>query len=220
MSSGWLSTAGDRLESRNPLRIPLHITKDSKGSRAQLGGICQATGHKKAVRKKKLSRHSITFQNSPKINYEAGIQKNAPSGCKRGCSWAKSECDGLKCKQTAEKVLPSIRNHCNHRSADKATIVKLRNQWEDAKVEAGEDPRMHPWTKRGIYQNLGPFTDGSSCIDGSGAGLILTNPEGVEFTYAMRFTFEATNNEAEYEALIAGLRIAETEMGIKNLQDM
>ncbi|GJS47076.1 reverse transcriptase domain-containing protein [Tanacetum coccineum] len=35
------------------------------------------------------------------------------------------------------------------------------------------------------------------------AGLILTNPEGVEFTYAMRFRFEATNNEAEYEALIA-----------------
>ncbi|GKE00714.1 reverse transcriptase domain-containing protein [Tanacetum coccineum] len=61
------------------------------------------------------------------------------------------------------------------------------------------------------------FTDGSSCIDGSRAGLILTNPEGVEFTYAMRFRFEATNNEAEYEALIAGLRIAE-QMGVKNLQ--
>ncbi|GKD04704.1 reverse transcriptase domain-containing protein, partial [Tanacetum coccineum] len=28
------------------------------------------------------------------------------------------------------------------------------------------------------------FTDGSSCTDGSGAGLILTNPEGMEFTYA------------------------------------
>ncbi|GJZ69088.1 reverse transcriptase domain-containing protein [Tanacetum coccineum] len=65
-----------------------------------------------------------------------------------------------------------------------------------------------PWTL---------FTDGSSCIDGSGAGLILTNPEGFEFTYAMRFTFEATNNEAEYETLIAGLRIAE-QMGVKNLQ--
>ncbi|GJR05536.1 reverse transcriptase domain-containing protein [Tanacetum coccineum] len=44
--------------------------------------------------------------------------------------------------------------------------------------------------------------------DESGAGLILTNPEGVEFTYALRFRFEATNNEAECEALIAGLRIA------------
>ncbi|GKB00097.1 reverse transcriptase domain-containing protein [Tanacetum coccineum] len=65
-----------------------------------------------------------------------------------------------------------------------------------------------PWTL---------FTDGSSCIDGSGAGLILTNPKGVKFTYAMRFRFEATNNEAKYEALIAGLRIAE-QMGVKNLQ--
>ncbi|GJU57051.1 reverse transcriptase domain-containing protein [Tanacetum coccineum] len=61
------------------------------------------------------------------------------------------------------------------------------------------------------------FTDGSSCTDGSGAGLILTNPEGMEFTNALRFRFDATNNEAEYEALIAGLRISE-QMGVKNLQ--
>nr|GEW68688.1 reverse transcriptase domain-containing protein [Tanacetum cinerariifolium] len=56
-----------------------------------------------------------------------------------------------------------------------------------------------PWTL---------FTDGSSCVDGSGAGLILTNPERVEFTYALRFQFTASNNEAEYEALVAVLRIA------------
>ncbi|GJX70212.1 reverse transcriptase domain-containing protein [Tanacetum coccineum] len=61
------------------------------------------------------------------------------------------------------------------------------------------------------------FTDGSSCTDGSGAGLILTNPEGMEFTYALRFKFDATNNEAEYETLIAGLKIAE-QVGVKNLQ--
>ncbi|GJZ42807.1 reverse transcriptase domain-containing protein [Tanacetum coccineum] len=65
-----------------------------------------------------------------------------------------------------------------------------------------------PWTL---------FTDGSSCIDGSRAGLILTNSKGVEFTYGMRFRFEATNNEAEYEALIVGLQIAE-KIGVKNLQ--
>ncbi|GKA72597.1 reverse transcriptase domain-containing protein [Tanacetum coccineum] len=61
------------------------------------------------------------------------------------------------------------------------------------------------------------FIDGSSCTDGSGAGLILINPEGIEFTYALRFRFISTNNEAEYEALIARLRIAE-QMGVKNLQ--
>ncbi|GJY07390.1 reverse transcriptase domain-containing protein [Tanacetum coccineum] len=49
------------------------------------------------------------------------------------------------------------------------------------------------------------FTDRSSCIEGSGAGFILTSPEGEEFTYALRFKFDASNNEAEYEALVAGL---------------
>nr|GEY26984.1 reverse transcriptase domain-containing protein [Tanacetum cinerariifolium] len=61
------------------------------------------------------------------------------------------------------------------------------------------------------------FTDRSSCIDGFGAGLILTNLEGMEFTYALRFRFDAINNEAEYEALIDGPRIVE-QMGVKNLQ--
>ncbi|GKB07857.1 reverse transcriptase domain-containing protein [Tanacetum coccineum] len=60
------------------------------------------------------------------------------------------------------------------------------------------------------------FTDRSSCVDRSGAGLILTSPEGTEFTYTLRFQFTASNNEAEYEALIAGLRIA-TQMGVHNV---
>ncbi|GJW19727.1 reverse transcriptase domain-containing protein [Tanacetum coccineum] len=71
-----------------------------------------------------------------------------------------------------------------------------------------EEPLPAQWTL---------FTDGSSCVDGCGAGVILTDPEGVEFTYALRFQFEATNNEAKYEALIAGLRIAE-KIGVQSLQ--
>ncbi|GJS01640.1 reverse transcriptase domain-containing protein [Tanacetum coccineum] len=60
------------------------------------------------------------------------------------------------------------------------------------------------------------FTDGSSCVDGSGAGLVLTILEGTKFTYALRFQFTASNNEAEYEALIDGLRIA-ARMGVRNV---
>ncbi|GKD63731.1 reverse transcriptase domain-containing protein [Tanacetum coccineum] len=41
-------------------------------------------------------------------------------------------------------------------------------------------------------------------------------PEGTEFTYALRFWFTASNNEVEYEALIAGLRIV-AEMGVCNV---
>nr|GEX67171.1 reverse transcriptase domain-containing protein [Tanacetum cinerariifolium] len=58
------------------------------------------------------------------------------------------------------------------------------------------------------------FTDESSCIDASGAGLIITNPKGVKFTCALRLRFNTTNNEVEYESLVAGLRIAE-QMGVK-----
>nr|GEU58356.1 reverse transcriptase domain-containing protein [Tanacetum cinerariifolium] len=61
------------------------------------------------------------------------------------------------------------------------------------------------------------FTDESSCTYSFRAGLILTNPEGMEFTYALRFRFDTTNNEAEYEALIVRLRIAE-QIGVKKLQ--
>ncbi|GJW90180.1 reverse transcriptase domain-containing protein, partial [Tanacetum coccineum] len=85
---------------------------------------------------------------------------------------------------------------------------------EQPEEESPDEPMMEP---KEIPEPWTLFTDGSSCIDGSGAVLILTNLEGVEFTYAMRFRFEATNNEAEYEALIAGVRIAE-QMGVKNLQ--
>ncbi|GJR42317.1 reverse transcriptase domain-containing protein [Tanacetum coccineum] len=44
------------------------------------------------------------------------------------------------------------------------------------------------------------FTDRSSCVDGSGAGLILTSPKGTEFTYALRFQFTASNHERTYVA--------------------
>ncbi|GJX05251.1 reverse transcriptase domain-containing protein [Tanacetum coccineum] len=67
-----------------------------------------------------------------------------------------------------------------------------------ADMSEKETPQ-EPWTL---------FMNGSSCIDGSDASLILTSPEGSEFTYALRFQFTASNNEAEYEALLDGLRIA------------
>nr|GEV71871.1 reverse transcriptase domain-containing protein [Tanacetum cinerariifolium] len=78
---------------------------------------------------------------------------------------------------------------------------------ENPQAAPAAETQQEPWIL---------FTDGSSCVDGSGAGLILTNPEGIEFTYALRFQFAASNNEAEYEALIAGLRIA-ARMGVKNV---
>ncbi|XP_058189286.1 uncharacterized protein LOC131306874 [Rhododendron vialii] len=50
--------------------------------------------------------------------------------------------------------------------------------------------------------------DGSTTKDASGAGLILTSPKGQRLSYALRFEFKTTNNEAEYEALVVGLELA------------
>ncbi|CAL8994056.1 unnamed protein product [Prunus brigantina] len=52
------------------------------------------------------------------------------------------------------------------------------------------------------------YVDGSSNRQGSGAGLVLRTPDGTTIEYAIRFQFRASNNEPEYEALLAGLRLA------------
>ena len=50
--------------------------------------------------------------------------------------------------------------------------------------------------------------DGAANAQGSGARMILTSPEGIDIEYALKFRFRASNNEAEYEAVIAGLNLA------------
>ncbi|XP_021995483.1 uncharacterized protein LOC110892636 [Helianthus annuus] len=54
------------------------------------------------------------------------------------------------------------------------------------------------------------YTDGSSSGKGAGAGLMLISPDEIKLMYAMRFDFECSNNEADYEALLAGLRMAQS----------
>nr|GEZ74807.1 reverse transcriptase domain-containing protein [Tanacetum cinerariifolium] len=49
------------------------------------------------------------------------------------------------------------------------------------------------------------FTDEASSLKEARAGLVLIDPTGTEYTYAIRLNFVSTNNEVEYEALLAGL---------------
>jgi len=58
--------------------------------------------------------------------------------------------------------------------------------------------------------------DGSSNQLGSGAGVILEGPNGVLIEQSLRFAFKASTNQAEYEALIAGILLAK-KMGAKVL---
>ena len=49
-----------------------------------------------------------------------------------------------------------------------------------------------------------------------GAGIILTSPKGDKLRYVLQIHFTASNNVAEYEALIHGLRLAK-ELGIRRI---
>jgi hypothetical protein len=59
--------------------------------------------------------------------------------------------------------------------------------------------------------------DGSLQIQGAGAGILVTSPKGESVKYVLQMHFPASNNTAEYEALLHGLRIA-TALGIHRLK--
>ena len=60
------------------------------------------------------------------------------------------------------------------------------------------------------------YVDGLSNGKGSGAGVILEEPNDITLEYSLKFDFQATNNQAEYEALVTGLRLAK-EVGAETL---
>ena len=51
-------------------------------------------------------------------------------------------------------------------------------------------------------------TNGSSNRQAEGAGVVLLSPEGDIVECMIRLYFPTTNNEVEYEALVAGLDLA------------
>ncbi|XP_062147745.1 uncharacterized protein LOC133856706 [Alnus glutinosa] len=74
--------------------------------------------------------------------------------------------------------------------------------------ESEELPKKETWVV---------YVDGSSANWKSGVGVALASPDGEKFQYAIKLNFITTNNEAEYEAVLAGLSIAR-EMGAKNVK--
>ena len=58
--------------------------------------------------------------------------------------------------------------------------------------------------------------DGSKMRTGLGAGIVLTSPKGDKLKYVLQVHFAASNNVAEYEALIHRLRLAK-ELGIRQI---
>ncbi|XP_061372971.1 uncharacterized protein LOC133315384 [Gastrolobium bilobum] len=77
-----------------------------------------------------------------------------------------------------------------------------------AASQATETPRLAMWKL---------YVDGSTNAKGTGAGMIIENPDGVAMEHSLYFNFNTTNNQAEYEAMIPGLLQAK-ELGAQRLK--
>ena len=61
------------------------------------------------------------------------------------------------------------------------------------------------------------FVDGASNCQRAGAGMILISPKEIKVEKSFRLGFLMSNNEAEYEAFFAGLRMSR-QVGAKRVQ--
>ena len=59
--------------------------------------------------------------------------------------------------------------------------------------------------------------DGASSAIGFGAEIIIITPKGIRLKHSFRLGFKASNNEAEYEAFLAGLRTV-LRMGARDVE--
>ena len=58
--------------------------------------------------------------------------------------------------------------------------------------------------------------DSASNVMGAGVEVVLVTPEGIRLEHSFRLRFKASTNETEYEAVLAGLRVA-LDLGATNL---
>jgi hypothetical protein len=92
------------------------------------------------------------------------------------------------------------------RTAKSQALVNFMAKWRENQIPIPVDKLEH-WTM---------YFDGSLKLDGGGAGVLFILPKGKQLKYVLQILWEVSNNEAEYEALLHGLRLA-ISLGIKRL---
>src|SRR6185503_7472332 len=85
-------------------------------------------------------------------------------------------------------------------------LVDFLAEWRKNQIPAPHNVPEH-WVM---------YFDGSLKLDGGGEGVLFISPKGEQLKYVFQIMFKVSNNEAEYEALLHGLRLA-VSLGIKRL---
>jgi hypothetical protein len=92
------------------------------------------------------------------------------------------------------------------RAIKSQALTNFIAEWTDSGLRGIDDLPNH-WVM---------YFDGSYTLEGAGAGIVLIPPKGDTLKYAIQIEFSATNNIAEYEGPVTGLRLAK-ELGIRQL---
>jgi hypothetical protein len=90
------------------------------------------------------------------------------------------------------------------RAIKSQAVIDFITEWMDSGLRGIDDLPGH-WVM---------YFDGSYTMKGAGAGVVLIPTEGDILKYVIQIEFPATNNIAEYEGLVTGLRLA-MELGIQ-----
>jgi hypothetical protein len=93
-----------------------------------------------------------------------------------------------------------------HTAIKSQILVDFMAEWRENQIPTSVDKPEH-WIM---------YFDGSLKLDGGGAGVLFISPRGEQLKYVLQILWEASNNEAEYEALLHRLRLA-ISLGIKRL---
>jgi hypothetical protein len=103
----------------------------------------------------------------------------------------------------AMEIMGETNSFAPRKAIKSQVLADFMTEWVDAQLLAAPiQPEL--WTM---------FFDGSLMKTGAGAGLLFISPLGKHLRYVLRLHFPASNNVAEYEALVNGLRIA-IELGV------
>jgi hypothetical protein len=112
------------------------------------------------------------------------------------------EASGRIAKWTVELMSETL-TYAPRKAIKSQVLVDFLAEWTDTQLPPIQ-LQAELWTM---------YFDGSLMKMGVGAGLLFISPLRVHMCYAIRLHFATSNNVAEYEALIAGLRIT-VELGV------
>ena len=85
-------------------------------------------------------------------------------------------------------------------------LVDFLAEWQENQIPAPHNVLEH-WVM---------YFDDSLKLDGGSTGVLFLSPKGEQLKYVFQILFMVSNNEAEYEALLHGLRLA-VSLGVKRL---